>query len=30
MYQYKVGVQVKTIFEIKELDNDFFEWIYLQ
>jgi len=25
MYQYKVGVQVKTIFEIKELDNDFFE-----
>jgi len=25
MYQYKVGVQVKTIYEIKELDNDFFE-----
>ena len=27
MYQYKVGVQVKTVYEIKELDNDFFEWI---
>ena len=25
MYQYKVGVQVKTIYEVKELDNDFFE-----
>ena len=25
MYQYKVGVQVKTVYEIKELDNDFFE-----
>lgn len=25
MYQYKVGVQIKTIYEIKELDNDFFE-----
>ena len=25
MYQYKVGVQTKTIYEIKELDNDFFE-----
>lgn len=26
MYQYKVGVQTKTIYEVKELDNDFFEW----
>jgi restriction system protein len=25
MYQYKVGVQTKTIYEAKELDNDFFE-----
>lgn len=25
MYQYKVGVQTKTIYEVKELDNDFFE-----
>ena len=25
MHQYNVGVQVKTIYEIKELDNDFFE-----
>ena len=25
MYQYKVGVQTKTVYEIKELDNDFFE-----
>ena len=25
MHQYKVGVQVKTIYEVKELDNDFFE-----
>ena len=25
MYQYKVGIQVKTVYEIKELDNDFFE-----
>lgn len=25
MLQYNVGVQVKTIYEIKELDNDFFE-----
>jgi len=25
MYQYKVGVQVKTVYEVKELDNDFFE-----
>lgn len=25
MHQYSVGVQVKTIYEVKELDNDFFE-----
>ena len=25
MYQYKVGIQVKTVYEVKELDNDFFE-----
>jgi len=25
MYQYNVGVQVKTIYEVKEIDNDFFE-----
>ncbi len=25
MHQYKVGVQVKTVYEVKELDNDFFE-----
>jgi restriction system protein len=25
MYQYKVGVQVKTTYEIKEVDEDFFE-----
>jgi restriction system protein len=25
MHQYLVGVQVKTVYEIKELDNDFFE-----
>ena len=25
MYQYKVGIQVKTVYEIKEIDNDFFE-----
>ena len=25
MYQYKVGVQTKTVYEIKEIDNDFFE-----
>lgn len=25
MHQYNVGVQVKTIYEIKEVDNDFFE-----
>lgn len=25
MHQYNVGVQVKTIYEVKELDNDFFQ-----
>ena len=25
MHQYNVGVQIKTTYEIKELDNDFFE-----
>lgn len=25
MVQYNVGVQVKTLYEIKEIDNDFFE-----
>jgi len=25
MHQYNVGVQVKTTYEIKEIDNDFFE-----
>ncbi|MCA0133936.1 restriction endonuclease [Winogradskyella alexanderae] len=25
MHQYNVGVQVKTIYEVKEIDNDFFE-----
>jgi restriction system protein len=25
MHQYNVGVQVKTTFEVKEIDNDFFE-----
>jgi restriction system protein len=25
MHQYKVGVQVKDIYELKEVDNDFFE-----
>lgn len=25
MHQYNVGVQVKTLYEVKELDNDFFE-----
>lgn len=25
MHQYEVGVQVKTVYEVKELDNDFFE-----
>lgn len=25
MVQYNVGVQVKTVYEVKEIDNDFFE-----
>lgn len=25
MHQYNVGVQVKTMYEVKEVDNDFFE-----
>lgn len=25
MYQYNVGIQTKDVYEIKELDNDFFE-----
>ena len=25
MHQYNVGIQVKTIYEVKEIDNDFFE-----
>ena len=25
MHDYNVGIQVKTIYEVKELDNDFFE-----
>ena len=25
MHQYNVGIQIKTVYEIKELDNDFFE-----
>ena len=25
MHDYNVGVQVKTTYEVKELDNDFFE-----
>lgn len=25
MHQFNVGVQVKTVYEVKELDNDFFE-----
>jgi restriction system protein len=25
MFQYNVGVQVKTVYEVKDLDNDFFE-----
>jgi len=25
MHQYNVGVQVKIIYEVKELDNDFFD-----
>lgn len=25
MHQYNVGIQIKTVYEVKELDNDFFE-----
>ena len=25
MYQYNVGIQIKDVYEVKELDNDFFE-----
>ena len=25
MHQYNVGIQIKAIYEVKELDNDFFE-----
>lgn len=25
MHQFNVGVQIKTVYEVKELDNDFFE-----
>jgi restriction system protein len=25
MLQYNVGIQIKTVYEVKELDNDFFE-----
>jgi len=25
MHQYNVGIQIKSIYEVKELDNDFFE-----
>lgn len=25
MHQFNVGIQIKTIYEVKELDNDFFE-----
>ena len=25
MHQYNVGVQIKTVYEVKEVDNDFFE-----
>lgn len=25
MHQYNVGVQIKTVYEVKEMDNDFFE-----
>ena len=25
MHEYNVGVQVKTTYEVQELDNDFFE-----
>ena len=25
MHQFNVGIQIKTVYEVKELDNDFFE-----
>jgi len=25
MHQYSVGIQIKTVYEVKEVDNDFFE-----
>ena len=25
MHEYNVGTQVKTVYEVKEVDNDFFE-----
>ena len=25
MHQYNVGIQIKTVYEVKELDNDFFD-----
>ncbi len=25
MLQFNVGVQIKTVYEVKELDNDFFD-----
>lgn len=25
MHQFSVGVQIKTVYEVKEVDNDFFE-----
>lgn len=25
MHEYNVGAQVKTVYKVKELDNDFFE-----
>lgn len=25
MYEYEIGIQVKTVYKIKEVDNDFFE-----
>lgn len=26
MHEYGVGMQVKNIYEVKEIDEDFFEW----
>jgi len=25
MYQYSIGVQVRNVYEVKEVDDDFFE-----